>query len=68
MYKHTFYYFLGNKKYPEIYILPMNFHHIFRKQILLILCQMFRKAWAWAVKAEFLHGQNMDHAEKKNLK
>ena len=22
MYKHTFYYFLGNKKYPEIYILP----------------------------------------------
>ena len=21
MYKHTFYYFLGNKKYPEIYIL-----------------------------------------------
>ena len=25
MYKHTFYYFLGNKKYPEIYILPHNF-------------------------------------------
>ena len=25
MYKHTFYYFLGNKKYPEIYILP-NYH------------------------------------------
>ena len=21
IYKHTFYYFLGNKKYPEIYIL-----------------------------------------------
>ena len=26
MYKHTFYYFLGNKKYPEIYIL-----HIYSK-------------------------------------
>ena len=25
MYKHTFYYFLGNKKYPEIYILPFKF-------------------------------------------
>ena len=24
MYKHTFYYFLGNKKYPEIYILPTH--------------------------------------------
>ena len=24
MYKHTFYYFLGNRKYPEIYILPSN--------------------------------------------
>ena len=24
MYKHTFYYFLGNKKYPEIYILPWH--------------------------------------------
>ena len=24
MYKHTFYYFLGNKKYPEIYILPLE--------------------------------------------
>ena len=24
MYKHTFYYFLGNKKYPEIYILQWN--------------------------------------------
>ena len=24
MYKHTFYYFLGNKKYPEIYILQQN--------------------------------------------
>ena len=25
MYKHTFFcYFLGNKKYPEIYILPEN--------------------------------------------
>ena len=24
MYKHTFYYFLGNKKYPEIYILPIK--------------------------------------------
>ena len=23
MYKHTFYYFLGNKKYPEIYILQV---------------------------------------------
>ena len=26
MYKHTFYYFLGNKKYPEIYIL--HFHSL----------------------------------------
>ena len=24
MYKHTFYYFLGNKKYPEIYILLLH--------------------------------------------
>ena len=24
MYKHTFYYFLGNKKYPEIYILQFS--------------------------------------------
>ena len=24
MYKHTFYYFLGNKKYPEIYILQIQ--------------------------------------------
>ena len=24
MYKHTFYYFLGNKKYPEIYILQVQ--------------------------------------------
>ena len=30
MYKHTFYYFLGNKKYPEIYILQ------FQKKILLL--------------------------------
>ena len=24
MYKHTFYYFSGNKKYPEIYILRLK--------------------------------------------
>ena len=29
MYKHTFYYFLGNKKYPEIYILPEEYLAIF---------------------------------------
>ena len=34
MYKHTFYYFLGNKKYPEIYILLLemsepDFHFTF---------------------------------------
>ena len=27
MYKHTFYYFLGNKKYPEIYILPPQLYN-----------------------------------------
>ena len=29
MYKHTFYYFLGNKKYPEIYILHLRCHFFF---------------------------------------
>ena len=27
MYKHTFYYFLGNKKYPEIYILHLQIYN-----------------------------------------
>ena len=31
MYKHTFYYFLGNKKYPEIYILRQNYPYFLLK-------------------------------------
>ena len=35
---------------------PMNFHHIFRKSMLLKLCQMFRKAWTgphWSGSVDF---------------
>ena len=49
MYKHTFYYFLGNKKYPEIYILQEKSVLIFLWQGFPLLVKVLRFWFSWPV-------------------
>ena len=53
MYKHTFYYFLGNKKYPEIYILQIKTSFFpgvkvwtgLGKKLFYVKCQLTKFIW-----------------------
>ena len=57
MYKHTFYYFLGNKKYPEIYILHLKISKIYPKKS--NICSFLRSIWKNLHLTEFFRRTNI---------
>ena len=70
MYKHTFYYFLGNKKYPEIYILHKRAHweliSCLMHFVIQILCRNYFTIWREDCDGDGEEEEENDDDEEEN--